>query len=281
MYPNGAMKDFKNAVDREMTRYFSDSELEELHLHRRRVSGKHAMLQFRVTTRNYTSERGSEHALHGFGRRLRTLERVIRQVFEILSPEREDIPVHDEVVDATIAIQSFIVNVVGCLDNLAWVWVYENNLKAKNGTNLNPKSVGLWKSHVRVRNSLPKDFRDYLDSRDSWFDYIKGFRDSLAHRIPLYIPPYIVPSSNIDEHNRLEHEANTTADFEQHERARSEQRKLAVFRPWITHSIHEQAPWAIFHPQLLIDYDTIDELGNKMFDELDQARRAEHRSRPT
>ena len=69
-----------------------------------------------------------------------------------------------------------MLNVVGCLDNLAWIWVYEKDVTSKNGTELDPKSVGLWRT--QVRNSLSRKFQDHLDKREPWFASIKGFRDS-------------------------------------------------------------------------------------------------------
>jgi hypothetical protein len=257
-----------------MTRYFSDKQLKDLHLGRRKLGGQLAFLQTRLMSRNFKSESAREYALQGFGRRMGTINRAIDQVFTILPPEREDIPVRDEVVDATIAIQSFVLNIVGCLDNLAWIWVYEENIKTKKGTDLDPKAVGLWKTHKQVRETFPRGFQDYLESRERWFEHIKGFRDALAHRIPLYIPPYVVKPSNADEHDRLEKEAGIALqnmNIEQYDRARFAQRKLAVFQPWMTQSIYEKAPSIVFHPQLLADYATIEELSGKLFDELDRA----------
>ncbi len=49
------------------------------------------------------------------------LVRAIDQVYEVLPPEKEYIPEHNEVMGATIAIQSFVLNTFGCLDNLAWI----------------------------------------------------------------------------------------------------------------------------------------------------------------
>ena len=201
-----------------------------------------------------------------------TITRAIDRVFTILPPEREDIPDRDEVTDATIAIESFVFNIAGCLDNLAWLWVCEKAVKAQNGADLNPMAVGLLKTHKQVRASMSSTFREYLDSREPWFDNVKGFRDALAHRIALYIPPYVVTTSNMDEHNRLEQEATEALnrlDFSGYDQARDDQKKLGMFRPWMTHSVSEKAPHIIFHGQLLADYATIDELGGKMLDELD------------
>jgi hypothetical protein len=254
-----------------MTAYFSAEEVAELNNGREQVHMQYADLRGRYISRKYKSDRAREYALHGFSRRLGTLVRAIDQVYEILPPEREDIPERDEVVDATIAIQSFVLNAFGCLDNLAWIWVYEKGVKGKDGTALDRKNVGL--GNEKVRRSFTHEFRAYVDSRQNWFENLKNFRDSLAHRIPLYIPPYVVTSETVDEYNRLEQasgEAVQRADFKEYDRLQSEQKKLGLFRPWMTHSPYEQAPSVVFHPQLVAYYATIDEFGRTMLEELDR-----------
>jgi hypothetical protein len=123
-----------------------------------------------------------------------------------------------------------------------------------------------------VRDSLASGFREILNSREPWFEHIRGFRDSLAHRIPLYVPPYGVRHSHLDEHQRLEQEAIEAfnrLDVDGHDHARAEQEKLADFLPLMTHSFHEQATPIFFHSQMLADYAIIDEFGWKMLTELD------------
>ena len=175
-------------------------------------------------------------------------------------------------MDATIAIQSFVLNLDGCIDNLAWIWVSEKPVKATNGKDLDPKSVGLRRTYALVRKSLSSDFRRYLDEREPWFDHVKGFRDALAHRIPLYIPPFAIQTSNRSEADRLQQEANAAlrrSDFQGYDLALAEQQKLGEFRPWMLHSLADQFPAIIFHGQLLSDYATIEELAERMFVELD------------
>jgi len=211
-----------------MAPHFSEEHLAELRQGRLEVHQQFADLRQRYITRKYKSDRAREYATHGFGRRLGTLVRAIDQVYEILPPEREDIPERDEVVDATIAIQSFVLNAFGCLDNLAWIWVYEKDIKGRDGSELDTKRVGLGSKEVRA--SFSKKFRTYLDSRQKWFENLKDFRDSLAHRIPLYVPPYIVTPANVDEYNRLEQasgEAVQGADFQEYDRLQQEQKNSA------------------------------------------------------
>jgi hypothetical protein len=227
-------------------------------------------LVFRYQARTYRSERGREYAFHGFGRRLSLLRTAIDQVFTALPPERDGIPEEEEIMKATVAIQAFVVNLVGCLDNLAWVWVYEKGVTASTGAELDRKSVGLWKREVQA--TMSENFRAYLDERKPWFESVNNFRDALAHRIPFYIPPYGVPNSKLEEHTRLENEASAALvrwDFATYDRARNDQKKLADFRPVITHSYYEHSGFAYFHFQLLCDWLTIEEMGLKVLEELD------------
>jgi hypothetical protein len=254
-----------------MAGYFSEKTLDTLHRGRSRLKMQYIDLWGRYYSRSYRSERAREYAVHGFCRRLAMLLRAVDRVFEILPPELEDIPEREDVEDATIAIQSFVLNTFGCFDNLLWVWVFEKDVKEKDGSDLKPKDVSL--GNKLVRGSFTDEFRAYIDSRQDWFNHIRHFRDSLAHRIPLYIPPYVVATENIDEHNRLERaavEALNRPDIQEHDRLRSEQKKLARFRPWMTHSVYEQSPMVVFHGQLLADYNTVDEFGRTMLEELNR-----------
>jgi hypothetical protein len=214
--------------------YFSAEGVATLHSGRGEVHSQFASLREHYFLRAFKSARAREYAMHGFCRRLGTLIRAIDQVYELLPPQREDIPAHDEVVDATIAIQSFVLNTFGCLDNLAWIWVCEKEVKGEDGLELDPKWVGLGKRNRQVRKSFSSEYCAYLNSRQSWFDHIKEFRDALAHRIPLYIPPYIVPPQYQDEYNRLEEasgEALRRADFAQYDRLQSEQKQIRGIPP--------------------------------------------------
>ena len=72
--------------------YFTPEKLAELNRGHGEVHEKFADLRERYFIRNYGNDRAKEHVLHGFARRLGTLVRCIDRVFEILPPDREDIP---------------------------------------------------------------------------------------------------------------------------------------------------------------------------------------------
>jgi hypothetical protein len=111
------------------------------------------------TTKNAKSR---EYISHGFLRRLSTLQRCIQNVYSIYPPERSDIPAREECVDLAINLQSFVFNVFGCIDNLAWVWASERQLTTEGGEPLRPTDISFNKK--LFRKTLPSDFRDYLDS---------------------------------------------------------------------------------------------------------------------
>ena len=250
--------------------FYPEEKLAELEGQRGKLDHQYANLILRYQARTYRSERGKEYALHGFSRRVKLLRTAIDQVFTVLPPDRDDIPEEEEVLKATIAIQAFVLNVVGCVDNLAWIWVYEKHVKASNSAELDRKSVGLWKREVQA--TMSEKFRAYLDNKRGWFESINNFRDALAHRIPLYIPPYGVEKSKIEELRRLDEEAHAALlrrDHIAYEQARDAQKKLGHFRPVVAHSYYEPSGVVYFHFQLLSDWLTIDDLGLNVLEELD------------
>jgi hypothetical protein len=147
--------------------------------------------------------------------------------------------------------------VYGCIDNLAWVWVHEKGLDSK----IRRNSVGLRAKHTEVRSTLSVGFQDYLVKLDPWLDYIIEYRDALAHRIPLYVPPGGVPVRHVDAYNTLElgiqQALYVRGDPYEYERLLAEQNKLLVFQPLISHSVTETTAHFAFHEQMVVDFMTV------------------------
>jgi hypothetical protein len=157
------------------------------------------------------------------------------------------------------------------VDNLAWVWVHER------GISVDRKEVGLREHHRKVRASFSIEFRSYLESLDKWFAYLVEYRDAFAHRIPLYIPPGGVLPKDIDKAQELENqkfEALNAFKPHEYERLNTEKIKLFVFQPLICHSYSEMVAPCAFHRLLIVDFLTVEELGEKMLAELTKPRSA-------
>ncbi len=251
--------------------YFSKKNLQHIEKEYQTIYDKYMKLLEAYIYRSYRNARAQEHAHHGFSRRLKTLVRCIDKVFEILPPDREDLPTQEKLSDANINLQAFIFNVFGCVENLAWIWVCEKNLTKDDGSPLPNEWVSLRKK--KVRKSFSPEFLEYLDKLDEWFDHLENFRHAVAHRIPLYVPPCVITDDKEAAYQDLakrKTDALTRGALEDYDRLSAEQDALGVFMPVMTHSFEEGARQVVFHPQMLADFNTINELGWKMRKELDR-----------
>jgi hypothetical protein len=128
-----------------------------------------------------------EHLLHGAGRRVWVLKRCIENVF-MFFPLETKLPLQrDTLSDVQINLHAFVMNLNGIYDNWAWAYVLRHNLEEKIGDR---RKIGLFMTPTRKH--LPEVLTSYLTGTETtmWYEkYVKPFRDALAHRIPLYIPP--------------------------------------------------------------------------------------------
>lgn len=219
--------------------------------------------------RDFRNPLTSEIANHGLARRITTLKHALTKAFQVL-PLEEESPSQDALMDATIYLQAFVINVFGAIDNLARIWVMESNLVQPNGHRLRPMQIGLTPDHTIVRASLSQEVQDYLTASDGWFEYLENYRHALAHRIPLYIPPRQLNDAASAEFRRIDDEINKViADQERYAALRAEQRQLGVFNPLMMHSFGEQARPVFLHPQMICDFATVIEIGEHILRELD------------
>ena len=135
---------------------FSEDAIEELRTEFGTIRVKYEALMQAYIMRTYNDARAKEFAVHGFSRGLKTLNRCIENVFEIYPPDRVQLLSMDELTDVAINIQAFVVNVFGCVDNLAWIWVLEKGIAQANGEPLLKRQIGLRQNNQLVRNALPR-----------------------------------------------------------------------------------------------------------------------------
>jgi hypothetical protein len=131
-----------------------------------------------------SNDEAKENLMQGAGRRLRIINASIHNIFGLFPPTHKEVLSDDEAAALCIQMHAFIINTAGIADNLAWTLVKEKNVSLK------PTEVGL---HLaKTKDILSAAFRQYLetDPISTWSKrYLKEYRDALAHRIPLYIPP--------------------------------------------------------------------------------------------
>ena len=238
-----------------------------------KVPKKYELLWEKYKNLDLKNKTAAEYCMHGFLRRFETLKRCIENIYTICPPKRSDKLFGNDLLDVTINLQTFIFNVFGCLDNLAWIWVNEKQLKNKKGRLLSGKAVGLMSAEHNkiVRESFSQSFQNYLDSSTPWYDeYLKSYRHALAHRIPLYIPPFCLNPEEAKQYEMLEEqkfEAIRQNNLQLLSQINEKQDRLGKFVPLTRHSNGENSLPVIFHAQILADWNTIIDIAEKFLDE--------------
>ena len=158
-------------------------------------------------------------------------------------------------------------NITAGMDNLAWTWVKETSLKKRNGENLSRTQIGLNPNQTLVRESLPQEFREYLETFNDWFAHIKELRDSLVHQIPSYIPPHCVRPEDEERYQTIEAEklqCIQLLDLDRHAVLQKQQDDLMHFQSWLVKTHDNQRHIYHLHPQILSDAKTLCEFTEKM-----------------
>lgn len=250
---------------------FSDQDIELMQKNlEERVATAHELIE-KFLAYEFSNTRASEFARHGFARRMQTVVRCIVKVFDVLPPSQTEPPSKEVRADAEIHVQASLFNTVGALDNLAWILVSELEIKKVGGKDLDKRQVGLGRKHAAVRDALSEDFRKKLEEFDDWFNYLESYRDALAHRIPLYVIPYIIEGDKAEKYDQLTEamdSASQAKDWGAYEKLKSQRHALVIFRPLLMHSFADSARRMVFHPQLLADLDCINQLAQMTLDEM-------------
>ena len=246
--------------------YFNEQQILQLEQGLEEVHRKKETLLEKFVLRSYRSTKAEEFAKHGFCRRLGTMERCLDNVFHLLPPKLDEIPSQTKVHDAIINLHAFSNNTFGCCDNLAWIWVHEMGITGTNRRPISPKEVGI--SKKKIRNSFPVELANYILEIDAWIDYVKNYRDALCHRIPMYIPPYTIDPKDEELYNVLEewsYDALIKGDIDRHAQLKQQSQELEFFRPIAIHSFSEGTSPIMVHNQMINDFYTVYEIGERFF----------------
>lgn len=209
------------------------------------------------------SESAREYLLHGAGRRLGVIRKTIENVFHMFPPELEQPLERDTIYDVQINIHAHVMNVSGIFDNWAWAFVLRHGLLEEVG---GKHGVGMFKRNTK--QVLPLVLTEYVDSKlEQWHEeYLKSYRDALAHRIPLYIPPADYTELESERYQELQKEileSIRNQDWAAIDKLENEQDSLGSPSFVFLHSFNEDPAKPIFlHPQLLADGNTVVEYGS-------------------
>src|SRR6185437_5410901 len=246
---------------------YTIEQVSSLFLQQERLIGELRRLLARFVNAAHISqdERVQEHLRHGVARRVNVLIQCVINIYRIFPPNLERPLSRDSLSDVQINLHAYVINLCGLFDNCAWAFILQSGLVAQFRE---PKQIGLFKPHIVAH--LPKPLREYLQSEriKGWqAKYLTNYRDALAHRIPLYIPPAVwSPAENL-RYNTISIEIDKCVAAQQWDRIdalRAEQDRLGTPCFGFLHSFsRNKSPTLVgLHTQVLSDGATIVEFGS-------------------
>lgn len=205
-----------------------------------------------------------EYLLHGVGRRLKLLRHCLTTIFWLFPPATTKPIDPDDLNEVQISLHAFVMNLYGTFENLAWAFVCRHSLLPVIGDR---KKVGMFLDSTQ--QFLPLPLKTYVTSASmiKWHgEYLKEYRDALAHRIPLYIPPATYTQEESEQYAVLEQQEDETLaahNWGDLEHIQNEKRGLGSACPMFLHAFSTEMGLkpVRLHPQLIADVRTILEFG--------------------
>lgn len=273
-HENGLSSSDTNAAELKM---YSDDEINELRRQHQAVVADLFRLQLQCVAQSeqLESPRAREYLTHGVGRRVSIMRNALLSVFRLFPPDTRRQLDADDLTDAQVNLHAFVINLSGVLDNFAWAFVHRHQLEHTIGDR---RGVSLF--NERTSRYFPEPIINYLNAGDmrDWHDrYVKNYRDALAHRIPLYIPPMVLDRDEQARYEQLHVEMQNffrmgrVDEIDELRRQRD-----AIGNPCFSflHSYaDEEEPRPVFlHPQMIADGMTIVEFGRIFLDHWEERR---------
>jgi hypothetical protein len=193
---------------------------------------------------------------YGVGRRLNIIHRSMQRIYELFPPSQEEALPKESIHEVQIYLQAFVINVSGIFDNWAWAFILRHHLLESIGG-----KIGVGMFLPKTQQCLPAILKDYVttEPRVSWHKiYMKDYRDALAHRIPLYVPPSSIPTEDVESYKQMEllkQKLYDAADWDELERVSDGQDALGKAYPVFLKEFSDRPDGQPipFHPQLNSD----------------------------
>lgn len=187
-------------------------------------------------------------ALYGVGRRYGILWSAFRSILEAVPVDRTTPLTGDEGKAVSRDLNTIYINIVGVIDNYAWVLRHEMGSAAIRALPAN--RVGLFaKAYLKDPCFAPLVPR--LQPFQAWFTELRSRRDPAAHQIPLYVPPTALDPEDLQSYRQIEAEiASLTPlqEFTRIDELNKEQEGLGVFVSKFMH--HPDEPLIPFYPTI-------------------------------
>jgi hypothetical protein len=187
-------------------------------------------------------------ALYGVGRRYGILWSAFRSILETVPVNRTTPLTGDEGKAVSRDLNAIYINIVGVIDNYAWVLRHEMGSAAIRALPAN--RVGLF-AKAFLKDPCFAPLAPRLKPFQAWFTELRSRRDPAAHQIPLYVPPTALDPEDLQSYRQIEAEiASLTPlqEFTRIDELNKEQERLGVFVSKFMH--HPDEPLIPFYPTI-------------------------------
>lgn len=207
-----------------------------------------------------------DHYQYGLLRRIFLIKQCLKNFILIAPPHNPSYLPEDKRRDLNLFLHAFLINISGAINNLAWIWFYHHKIHEKENVENFKYKVNLFgKEYAKyLKQKIIKKCQEY----NKWYEHFKSLRDPTAHRIPPYIIPYTVKSSEAERHNNLEREYNLEKDDNKKTSLLKEMESLRDYEIFYMDSFMEdnhKGP-VRFYPQNISDTRTFIELTKTVFE---------------
>ncbi|CED59232.1 Putative uncharacterized protein [Moritella viscosa] len=201
--------------------------------------------KFQVLVRHLKNPIAKKYLKFGFNIRALQILETEHQLREVIE-KAGSVPFSPyETTRINILLNSFYLNILGAVDNLAWVIQYEFDV-ISGATEKNNKKhdISLFKKKFRKGlNKYNPEIITEVYKFETWFNDIKNFRDPAAHRMPLCCPANVIGPEHkkeLDNAQEKFRKQNYSKDRDAYMNAQREMSKVGSFQPIFLHISGEE-----------------------------------------
>lgn len=249
-------------------RNYTDDQLEEYESDRFKWLRRSDELADTVLSHSFSSPRAEQFSREGFVRRLKNLDHAMNRLADVYPPNTLKAP-RDTIRDAELLLQSFVMNIFGAIDNLAWVWALECEITRPNGKALSRLEVAFYGQQAKTLfKSLTPALVEVINEGNDWFKALRSYRDGVAHQIPIYIPRLYDndEAEKAEQINVAINDAIATRNHTLMGELMDQRFHLGDYGAVMALCGKQQT--ILLHPQMICDLATVVNLGEIMFLEL-------------
>ncbi|MFG1182845.1 hypothetical protein [Xanthobacter versatilis] len=176
---------------------------------------------------------------YGVMRRLRMIDSSFKS-FQTIVPPNRILPLSQDQSDrACRDLNAIYIDLLGLLDNYAWVAVYQTGSAPTRAAG--PMSIGLFKPAFKAEVAF-QPLIAAMKEFDDWEKDVKTRRNPAVHRMPLYVPSAALTPEDVSEFERIEAQISRALhaqEFEKLTSLRDSQQRIGTLIPKFLHDPDE------------------------------------------